>query len=108
MRHNEKRRYPMKLLKTMTAACFITALTGANAMANSITSWSCEYSSGTQTATLTTQSAASASAVVNIDNVSQSGATISGTTISVDIPTSTQCWAVTFTVTDGGTTFGLN
>lgn len=98
----------MKLLKTLTAACLVTAFSGASAMANSITSWSCENASGSQTATLTTQSAASSSAVVNIDNVSQSGATISGTTITVDIPTSTQCWAVTFTVTDGGSTFGLN
>ena len=99
----------MKLLKTITASTFMALVASQGALANEITSWSCEKTSAGQTVSLVTQSAVSSAAVVNIDGTAQSGtATVTGSTVSLNVPTSVQCWAVAFTITDGGTTFGLN
>lgn len=97
------------VMKTIIASSFLTLAASSGALANAITAWECEKSNSTQTVTLTTQTTVSSSAVINIDTVAQSGAvTVTGNKISTGIPTSTQCWAVAFTITDGGSTFGLN
>ena len=96
------------VMKTIVTASALFMGTQTAALANSITAWSCEKSDTGQTVTLTTQSAVSNSAVINIDGAAQSGSvTVSGNDVSVDIATSVQCWDVAFTVTDGGETFGL-
>ncbi|MGC6517919.1 MAG: hypothetical protein ACON49_07850 [Candidatus Puniceispirillaceae bacterium] len=97
------------VMKTIIASSFLTVAASSGALANAITAWSCEKTDTGQTVKLTTQSAVSSSAVINIDGAAQSGAvTVDGTTASIDVATSVQCWAVTFTITDGGSTFGLN
>lgn len=96
-----------KVLKTIIASS-VLALAAGSANANSITAWECEKSDSGQTVTLTTQSAVSTSAVINIDGAAQSGSvTVSGNTASISIATSVQCWDVDFTITDGSSTFGL-
>lgn len=99
-----KKQITMGLTALALVAGFSTA-----ASANSITAWSCEETSSGQTLTLTTQSAVSTSAVINLDGTAQSGSvTVSGTNASIAIGANVACWDVTFTITDGGSTFGLN
>ena len=98
-----------KTLKMAAASFVLAAGFSTSAMANAITSWECEEISGGQQLTLTTQNTVSSSAVVNIDGTALSASpTINGSSVSLTVPTSTQCWAVAFTITDGGSTFGLN
>lgn len=99
-----KKQITMGLTALALVAGFSTA-----AKANSITAWSCEETSSGQTLTLTTQSAVSGSAVINIDGTAQSGSvSVSGSNASIGIAANIACWDVTFTITDGGSTFGLN
>lgn len=98
-----------QVMKTLIASSVLSVALSSGALANAITAWTCEKTDTGQTVTLTTQTAVSASAVINVDAVAQTGAvTITGNEASTAISTATQCWAVAFTITDGGSTFGLN
>lgn len=98
-----------QVMKTLIASSVLSVALSSGALANAITAWTCEKTDTGQTVKLTTQTAVSASAVINIDAVAQTGAvTITGNEASTAISTATQCWAVAFTITDGGSTFGLN
>jgi hypothetical protein len=78
-----------------------------SAFANGITGWSCEAGASAQTLTLTTSGTMSNSATVNINDTAQTGATeVNGNSISVSISSDIACWNSTFTITDGGDTFG--
>ena len=98
-----------QVMKTLIASSVLSVALSSGALANTITAWTCEKTDTGQTVKLTTQTAVSSSAVINIDAVAQTGAvTITGNVASTAISTATQCWAVDFTITDGGSTFGLN
>lgn len=80
-----------------------------SAYANGITGWSCEAGASSQTLTLSTSSEMSSDAVVNINGAAQTGSTeVSGNSISVAISSEVACWDSSFTITDGGETFGFD
>jgi hypothetical protein len=98
-----------QVMKTIIASSVLSVVLSSGAFANAITAWTCEKTNSGQTVKLTTQTAVSSSAVINIDSEAQTGAvTINGNVASTAIGTAVQCWAVDFTITDGGSTFGLN
>ena len=98
-----------QVMKTLIASSALSVVLSSGALANAITAWTCEKTDAGQTVKLTTQTAVSSSAVINVDAVAQSGAvTVTGNVASTAIGTAVQCWDVDFTITDGGSTFGLN
>ncbi|MGC6453303.1 MAG: hypothetical protein ACON31_05295 [Candidatus Puniceispirillaceae bacterium] len=98
----------MKDLKRLGLVAAILVLPTVPASANSITSWSCEIANGVKTLTLSTSQEVSSGAVININGTAESGAvTVNGTQVSLAIDNGVPCWNRTFTITDGGDTFGL-
>ena len=97
------------ILRGIFCVTMVSSVITIPAYANSITSWSCEAASGSQTLTLTTSSSMSSNAIVNINGSAQSGVTeVNGSSVSVAIGADIACWDSTFTITDQSDTFGSN